>query len=111
EFRSEQAVFGAIAPRGPHANEAGVKSGFQIAKENCFRCHNMGDEGGQKARRPWEVLAAWASASPQRFASYVRSPQGVNPKAEMPAFPQYDDDTITALHDYFATFAASTASK
>jgi mono/diheme cytochrome c family protein len=105
DFRNEQTVFGAIAPRGPHANDDGVKAGYRIAQQNCFRCHNLGDEGGQKAGRPWVVIAAWASASPQRFASYVRSPQAVTPKAEMPAFAEYDDATIEALRAYFATFA------
>jgi mono/diheme cytochrome c family protein len=105
EFRNEKSVFGAIAPRGPQANDEAVKAGYRIAEQNCFRCHNMGDEGGLKAGRPWEVIAMWASASPQRFASYVRSPQAVNPKAEMPAFAEYDDPTIAALRAYFATFA------
>lgn len=111
EFRNEQAVFGAIAPRGPHANDEPVKAGYRIAQQNCSRCHNLGDEGGQKAGRPWEVLAVWASASPQRFALYVRSPQAVNPKAEMPAFPEYDDATIVALRAYFTTFADAGGNK
>jgi mono/diheme cytochrome c family protein len=105
DFRNEKAVFGAIAPRGPHSNEEGVKAGYRIAEQNCFRCHNLGDDGGQKAARPWEVIAAWASTSPQRFASYVRSPQAVNRKAEMPGFAEYDEATIKALRAYFATFA------
>ncbi len=94
EFRDEKEVFGAIAPRGPHANEEPVKAGYRIAEQNCFRCHNMG---------------AWATASPQRFASYVRSPQAVNPNAEMPAFPEYDDATMAALRAYFTTFTDATA--
>jgi mono/diheme cytochrome c family protein len=109
EFRDEKEVFGAIAPRGPHANDELVKAGYRIAEQNCLRCHNMGDEGGPKAERPWEVIAAWASASPQRFASYIRTPQTVNPKAEMPAFPEYDDATIAALRAYFTTFADAAA--
>lgn len=105
EFRNERAVFGAIAPRGPQANDEAVKGGYRIAQQNCFRCHNIGAGRGRNANRPWEVLAAWATASPQRFASYVRSPQAVNPKAEMPAFAEYDDATIAAVRAYFAMFA------
>jgi mono/diheme cytochrome c family protein len=105
EFRNEKSVFGAIAPRGRQENDDVVQSGYRIAQQNCFRCHNMGDEGGQKAGMSWDVLAAWASASPQRFAAYIRRPQSVNPKAEMPAFPNYDDATVAALQKYFATFA------
>jgi len=111
EFRNEKVVFGAIAPRGTHAGDPAVRDGYRIAQQNCYRCHNMGAEGGQKAGRPWEVLAVWASASPQRFASYVRSPQAVNPKAEMPAFADYDDATIATLRAYFQTFIETEAGK
>jgi len=64
-----------------------VKAGYRIAQQNCFRCHNMGREGGQKSGTPWLVLSAWAMASPEYFAAYVRDPQSKNPLAEMPATP------------------------
>ena len=38
EFRSEERVFGAIAPRGPNAKEPAVQDGYHIAQQNCFRC-------------------------------------------------------------------------
>ena len=60
EFRNETTVFGAIAPHGPKANDAAVQNGFRIAQQNCFRCHNMGKEGGEKSGVPWTVLAAIA---------------------------------------------------
>jgi mono/diheme cytochrome c family protein len=104
EFRDEAEVFGAIAPRGPHAEDASAQAGFRIARQNCFRCHSMGAEGGKKAGMPWQVLAIWASASPERFARYVRNPQGVNAKSQMAASPKYDEATIAALIDYFKTF-------
>jgi hypothetical protein len=96
EFRDEKIVFGVIAPRGPRAQDDTVRAGY--------RCHNVGAEGGQKAGRPWLVLSAWASASPDRFAAYVRNPKSKNPNAEMPGFPNYDDATIGALRSYFQTF-------
>ena len=68
------AVFGAIAPSGPQAAEPAVQDGYRIAQQNCFRCHNMGREGGHQASRPWLVLSAMASASPDYFAAYVRNP-------------------------------------
>jgi mono/diheme cytochrome c family protein len=111
EFRDEKAFLTAIAPQGPQAQEPAVQAGYKIAQQNCFRCHNMGDEGGQKSGRPWAVLATWAQASPDYFAAYIRDPQSKNPKAEMPAFPTYDDATIAALNAYFRTFANSGASK
>jgi mono/diheme cytochrome c family protein len=107
EFRDEKIVFGAIAPRGPHAQDDAVRAGYRIAQQNCFRCHNMGAEGGQKAGRPWLVLSAWASAGPDRFAAYVRDPKSKNPNAEMPGFPNYDDATIGALRSYFQTFTGA----
>ena len=49
ELRDENAVFGAILPRGPQAAAPTVTAGYRIAQQNCFRCHNKGREGGQKS--------------------------------------------------------------
>jgi mono/diheme cytochrome c family protein len=105
EFRNEREVFGAIAPRGSHAADSLVQAGYRIAQQNCFRCHNMGREGGQKAGHPWLVLSAWAAASPEYFAGYVRNPQAINPHARMPGNPGYDEPTTLALTAYFQTFS------
>ena len=107
EFRNEQAVFGSIAPRGPHAADPSVQSGYRIAQQNCFRCHSMGTNGGLKAGRPWPVLSALATASPDYFIAYVRDPRSKNPHAEMPASPGYDNATLHALADYFRTFSSA----
>lgn len=104
EFRDERKTFAAIMPRGAHASDAGVQAGFRIAQQNCFRCHNMGAEGGRKAGRPWLVLAGWAAAGPEHFASYVRNPRANNPNTQMAASPQYDEATMKALIEYFSTF-------
>jgi mono/diheme cytochrome c family protein len=104
EFVNEQTMLGAIAPRGPHSHDAAVQEGYRIAQQNCLRCHNRGEVGGQKASRPWLVLAAWATAKPEYFAAYIRNPQSTNPHAEMPGNPGYDDATIQALIAYFRTF-------
>jgi mono/diheme cytochrome c family protein len=106
EFRNERAVFNAIAPRGAHAADVNVQSGYYIAQRNCLRCHNMGGEGGQKAGRPWQALSAWATSSPGYFAAYVRNPRAWNAKAQMPGNPGYDDATIHALIEYFQTLSA-----
>jgi mono/diheme cytochrome c family protein len=108
EIRDQKTVFAAIAPRGPHVNDADVQSGFRIAQQNCFRCHNAGSEGGQKSGRPWELLGGRASASPKDFAAYVRSPLAKNPRARMPGNTAYDDATLAALTAYFQTFSAAT---
>ena len=104
EFRSEKTVFGAIAPPGKTASNPAVQNGYRIAQQNCFRCHNQGTEGGQKAGHPWLVLSAWASASPEYFSAYVRNPQSKNSHAEMPGNLRYDDATLQALTAYFRTF-------
>jgi mono/diheme cytochrome c family protein len=106
EFRDEKAVYGAIEPHGPHANDAAVQAGYRIAQQNCFRCHNAGSEGGQKSQRPWLVLSAWATASPEFLTAYVRDPKSKNPSAQMPGNPDYDDSTMHALIAYFRTFAS-----
>jgi mono/diheme cytochrome c family protein len=105
EFRDKTMVFGAIAPHGRHAADSSVQAGYRIARQNCFRCHNMGREGGQKSGRPWLVLSAWATASPEYFAAYVHDPRAMNPHALMPGNPGYDDATLQALIAYFQTFS------
>jgi cytochrome c2 len=105
EFREEKTVFGAIAPRGAHASDPGVRAGYEIAEQNCFRCHNMGKEGGQKSGASWSVLSALATESPAYFTRYVRNPAGSNPQTQMQANPKYDDTTMRALIAYFQTFS------
>jgi hypothetical protein len=106
EFRNESQVLGAIAPHGSFAPGSPVMDGYKIAQQNCYRCHNMGDEGGRMASIPWPVLGALAKGSPEFFAKYVRNPQASNPRSRMAASPGYDDQTIAALEAYFSTFAA-----
>lgn len=106
EFVDQKKTFDVIAPRGPQANSAEVQAGFRIAEQHCFRCHNQGSTGGQKAGRPWAVLSAWANAAPQYFAAYVRDPKGKNPHALMPGNPNYDEATLRALISYFRTFSS-----
>jgi mono/diheme cytochrome c family protein len=111
EIQSEAVVFNAIRPRGPDANLREVQDGYRIAQQNCFRCHNSGDEGGTKAQRPWTVLSTWATASPDFFAAYIRDPKSKNPKSQMPGFPNYDAATLNALTKYFRTFADDAKSR
>jgi mono/diheme cytochrome c family protein len=106
EIRDEKVVFGAIAPPGPHAADPLVQAGYRIAQQNCFRCHNMGNEGGRKSGFPWPVLSAFATATPDDFVAYVHNPQAKNPQAQMPGNPEYDDATMRALLAYFQTFSA-----
>jgi cytochrome c2 len=101
EFRDERQVFGAIAPRGPQANDAAVQAGFKIARQNCFRCHNAGDEGARKSGVTWAVLSAVAAESPVFFKDYVRNPKSKSPDAKMPGNPLYDEKTLHALTLYF----------
>jgi mono/diheme cytochrome c family protein len=104
EFRDERVVLGSIAPPGHYPPNSAVTDGFRIAQQNCFRCHNMGQEGGQMSGRSWQTLGMWASSEPQYFTRYVKNPRAIDPKNHMPAFPQYDAETIEALRQYFATF-------
>jgi mono/diheme cytochrome c family protein len=107
EFRDQKTVFGAIEPRGLHAKDVAVEAGYRIARQNCFRCHSSGSEGGQKSQRPWLVLSAWATASPDFFTAYVRDPKTKNPLSQMPGNPGYDDSTMRALIAYFRTFISA----
>ena len=106
DFRRESEVFGPIAPHGSYAPDSPVMQGYRIAQQNCYRCHNMGAEGGHMASIPWPVIGAFAKGNPDFFAKYVRNPQAVNPSSRMAGSPEYDDATIAALRAYFSTFAA-----
>jgi hypothetical protein len=105
EFHSESVVFGAIRPSGTWSARSPVEQGYLIARQDCFRCHNMGVEGGTKAGRTWLQLATRAAQNGPRFRQTIRNPLSVNPKATMPAHPEYDDATLAALTAYFKTFA------
>ena len=105
EFHRDSVVFAAIRPLGMWPANSPVEQGYEIAKQDCFRCHNMGAVGGSKAGRSWQSLARRAAQDGPRFRQTIRDPQSVNPKATMPAHPAYDDATLNALTAYFKTFA------
>jgi mono/diheme cytochrome c family protein len=104
EFRRESAVFGAIQPPGSWSANSQVEQGNVIARQDCFRCHNMGAEGGTKAGRSWLKLTELAEQNSQRFQQTIRNPVSINPRATMPAHTGYDDATLDALTAYFKTF-------
>lgn len=105
DFRTESVVFGTIRPEGKWAENSPVWQGYQIARQDCFRCHGLYGEGGERASRSWLVLAAWAATDAARFQAYIHNPQSIQPGAKMPAHGDYDGPTLTALTRYFATFA------
>ncbi len=105
EFRDERTVFAAIAPRARHATDRDVQDGFHIAQQNCFRCHNAGNEGGRKSGLSWASLSRLAESSPAEFSGYIRNPLAQNPQAQMSGFPGYDDATLAALTAYFRAFS------
>ena len=105
DFRTESVVFGAIRPQGKWAKESSVWQGYQIARQDCFRCHGLYGEGGERASRSWLVLAAWAATDPSRFEQYIRNPQSIQTSAKMPAHSEFDEVTLAALTAYFRTFA------
>jgi mono/diheme cytochrome c family protein len=105
EFRDEEKVFSPIAPPTDVASDRLVNAGYLIAKQNCFRCHNIGDNARMKSGVPWQTLVAWAASAPAAFGSYVRDPQSADPHAQMPANPEYDRDTLDALTAYFSSLS------
>jgi mono/diheme cytochrome c family protein len=104
EFRSEETVFAGIRPRGANADEPKVQAGYQIARQNCLRCHGPASFGRLKGQLNWAGIAFFVDASPKDFAAYVRNPKTVVKTAEMPGNPGYDDATVEALIAYFRTF-------
>lgn len=111
EFRRESEVFGTIRPNAQWRENKQVQQGFIIARQDCFRCHNMGAEGGTMAGRSWLKLAEDANADGKRFMETVRNPASVRADAKMPAHADYDDATLDALTAYFKTFAVAGRAK
>jgi cytochrome c2 len=109
EIRRESVVFGAIQPGASVVSGSAVGQGYAIARQDCFRCHNMGAEGGTLAGRTWIELGTMAAANPGRFRQTIHDPASVTPGAKMPAHGSYDGVTLDALTAYFRTFAASGA--
>jgi mono/diheme cytochrome c family protein len=107
EFRQESQVFGAIRPRGHWPAKSQVQQGYLIARQDCFRCHNQGAEGGTMAGRSWEDLANSAWDDGPTFRQTIHNPQSINPASHMPPHPQYDFGTLDALTAYFKTFATA----
>jgi len=105
EFRREAEVFGAIEPPGKWAADSTVWQGYAIARQDCFRCHNRGAEGGTMAGHSWTELGVIADRDGVRFRKIIHDPASVTPDAKMPAHAGYDDATLLALTDYFRTFA------
>ena len=87
EFRKEAEVFGAIRPPGKWTTDSPVGMGYVIARQDCFRCHNMGAEGGTMAGRSWVELAQMAEKDPPRFRAIVRNPAALKAGAKMPGSP------------------------
>ena len=110
EFRREEQVFGAIRPRRKWPADSPVSQGYIIARQDCFRCHNMGGEGGTMAARSWPQLGVIARTDADRFHRIIRDPASVTPGAKMPAQPGYDDATLNALTAYFRTFGGDSGS-
>jgi len=107
ELRRESVVFGAIRPPGEWPADSAVAKGYAIARQDCFRCHNMGAEGGTMAGRSWLRLGESAQRDGKRFRQTIHDPASVTPGAKMPAHGDYDDATLDALTAYFRTFSAA----
>jgi len=106
ELRTEPEVFGPIRPGPAWRENEQVQQGFVIARQDCFRCHNMGAQGGTMAGHSWRELAQIAASDGPLFRKTIHDPASVNPGAKMPARTDYDEATLQALTAYFKTFAA-----
>ncbi len=105
EYTTADKLFAPIRPEGTFAPDSAVMQGYQIAQQNCFRCHASGDSGGRKSQKYWQSIAYMAKTEPDAFAAWVHNPQAVIPEAKMPPNPEYDRATLTALTKYFATLS------
>ena len=105
-FGTDQQLYDGIVPIHVAApNDTLISDGYTIARQNCYRCHNAGANGGTKAGVSWAHIGGVAKKKPAYFAAWVRHPQAVKPNAKMPPNLDYDGATLAALQHYFATFA------
>jgi hypothetical protein len=107
EFHSGAQVYAPILPAEQWRGNQTVQDGYLIAREDCFRCHNSGSQGGTLAHHSWADLANMAATDPERFRKIIHNPSSVKPGARMPGEPSYDAATLDALVEYFRTFASS----
>lgn len=104
-FTTKAVLFAGIEPKeiqDPALGDSPVVSGFRIARENCFRCHNSGQFGGSQAGVSWQKLGKIARKRPDYFSQWTYDPKTIDPKARMPGNPQYDKATLDAITKYFA---------
>ena len=109
EFHRGAQIYAPILPAAQRRGDAMIQDGYLIAREDCFRCHSSGGEGGTLARSSWVDLGKMAATDPERFRWIVHDPRAVLPGVKMPGQPEYDATTLSALVEYFRTFAASGA--
>ena len=121
EFRRESEVFGAIRPHGYWPAKSQIQQGYLIARQDCFRCHNMGAEGGTMAGRSWEDLAndaivflGWCSFLREVARAQVHlMDQILDPASrwwstdQSPARKTHRAEGLDALTSYFKTFATA----
>ena len=104
KFLPQDEVLNALLPSAKYPMDSPVMQGYRIAFQNCFRCHNEGAFGGQKAGVDWETLAGVATGDPASFAATIHDPRARYASASMPGNPQYDTQTLHALTAYFQAF-------
>ena len=104
DFRNEAAVYEPILPGNPLETRLTAWKGYNIARQNCFRCHSRNGEGGTKSPTTWNDIATIATENPTHFNDYVLHAKDLNPKSQMATSPNYDDETLAALRSYFRTF-------
>lgn len=107
-FTTKEILYAGIAPkedRDPAELKSPVMSGYRIARQNCFRCHNSGEFGGSQSGLSWKKLEKIAHDRPDYFAAWVYDPRTIDPTSKMPANRDYDKPTLDALTKYFSVLA------
>src|ERR1700744_5148816 len=87
EFRNGGHIYASILPAEEWRENPQVMDGYKIAREDCFRCHNSGMEGGTMGKSTWPQLGEDAVKDPERFRAIILDPDKVRPGARMPGRP------------------------
>lgn len=102
ELTTMKQAFASFTPK-KNGDDPEVIKGQRIAMGSCVMCHNTEVSGGEKANRPWSILAIFATSNGDYFRNYVVNPKKYRADTQMTDHPTFDAKTLDALQAYFKT--------
>jgi cytochrome c2 len=95
----------------PKNASAAVKRGFNHFRQNCFMCHKVNGDGGDKSidlNRPFSVTEYW---NPKWLKRWITDPTQIRPGTVMPPFPTPGKEGEKMIDDLIAYLKVMTTKK